>query len=368
MNKASILHTNTNIKITLFSEMSVDMFMSQGRWDPTTCQSLIYLHRFSRGLSLCAACLLNVLWTIILSPRSCCLDKFKHKSPHHISCALFLCVLYMSFSSYLLVSNSAIPNSTSDNFMYVTQSCSLLPLSYSRQSTFSTLLVFREAFLISLMALSSGYMVILLYRHMKQARHLHSTSLSPKASPEQRATRTILLLMSFFVFLYILDTVIFYTRMKFKDGSLFYCIQILVSHSYATVSPLVFICTEKHIIKFLRSMYGRMVNIILLRILGSDQTSPSHKSHPDAVPETRVTETLVPRVRNRHHPLHGRPGHRKDDAIPCSPGCEESPCDINSAGPATPLRRLSPAGSKPRDTSVVASSSSSPQVEELKIA
>ncbi|XP_060239338.1 vomeronasal type-1 receptor 44-like [Meriones unguiculatus] len=309
MNKASILHTNTNIKITLFSEMSVgisansilfvfhlcmltgahrpkpidlaigflaltqllmlltmgliaaDMFMSQGRWDPTTCQSLIYLHRFSRGLSLCAACLLNVLWTIILSPRSCCLDKFKHKSPHHISCALFLCVLYMSFSSYLLVSNSAIPNSTSDNFMYVTQSCSLLPLSYSRQSTFSTLLVFREAFLISLMALSSGYMVILLYRHMKQARHLHSTSLSPKASPEQRATRTILLLMSFFVFLYILDTVIFYTRMKFKDGSLFYCIQILVSHSYATVSPLVFICTEKHIIKFLRLVCDRKVNI-----------------------------------------------------------------------------------------------------------
>ncbi|XP_060239294.1 vomeronasal type-1 receptor 44-like [Meriones unguiculatus] len=309
MNKASILHTNTNIKITLFSEMSVgisansilfvfhlcmligahrpklidlaigflaltqllmlltmgliaaDMFMSQGRWDPTTCQSLIYLHRFLRGLSLCAACLLNVLWTIILSPRSCCLDKFKHKFPHDISCALFLCVLYMSFSSYLLVSISAIPNSTSDNFMYVTQSCSLLPMSYSRQNIFSTLVVFREAFLISLMVFSSGYMVTLLYRHMKQARHLHSTKLSPKASPEQRATRTILVLMSFFVVLYILDSVIFHTRMKFKDGSLFYYIQILVSHGYATVSPLVFICTEKRITKFLRSLWDRKLNI-----------------------------------------------------------------------------------------------------------
>ncbi|XP_060239280.1 vomeronasal type-1 receptor 44-like [Meriones unguiculatus] len=309
MNKASILHTNTNIKITLFSEMSVgisansilfvfhlcmligahrpkpidlaigfltltqllmlltmgliaaDMFMSQGRWDPTTCQSLIYVHRFSRGLSLCAACLLNVLWTIILSPRSCCLHKFKHKSLHHISCALFLCVLYMSFSSYLLVSNSAVSNSTSDNFMYVTQSCSLLPLSYSRQSTFSTLFFFREAFLISLMVLSSGYMVALLYRHMKQAWHLHSTSLSPKASLEQRATWTILLLMSFFVFLCILETVILQSRMKFKDGLLFYFIHILVSHSYATVSPLVFICTEKHIIKFLRSVWDRKVNM-----------------------------------------------------------------------------------------------------------
>ncbi|XP_060239298.1 vomeronasal type-1 receptor 44-like [Meriones unguiculatus] len=309
MNKASILHTNTNIKITLFSEMSIgisansilflfhlcrligahrpkpidlaigflaltqllmlltmgliaaDMFLSRGRWDPTTCKSLFYLHRFLRGLSLCAACLLNVLWTIILSPRSCCLNKFKHKSPHHISCALFLCVLYMSFSSYLLVSNSAIPNSTSDNFMFVTQSCSLLLPSHSRQSTFSTLFFFREAFFISLMVLSSGYMVALLYRHMKQAWHLHNTSLSPKASPEQRATRTILLLMSFFVFLCILETVILQTRMKFKDGLLFYFIHILVSHSYATVSPLVFICTEKHIIKFLRSVWDRKVNM-----------------------------------------------------------------------------------------------------------
>ncbi|XP_031236778.1 vomeronasal type-1 receptor 44 [Mastomys coucha] len=310
MNKANLLHIDTNIKITLHAELSigisansillfahlcmllgenrpkpidlyiaflsltqlmmlitmgliaVDMFMSQGRWDSTTCQLLIYLHRLLRGLTLCATCLLNVLWTITLSPRSSCLTKFKHKYPHHISGAfLFLCVLYMSFSSHYLLSIIATPNLTSDNFMYVTQSCSLLPMSSSRKSMFSTPIAIREAFLLGLMALSSGYMVILLWRHKKQARHLHSTSLSSKASPEQRATRTIMLLMSFFVVLYILDTVIFHSRMKFKDGSIFYCVQIIVSHSYATVSPFVFICTEKRIIKFLWSMCGKIVNI-----------------------------------------------------------------------------------------------------------
>ncbi|XP_051010544.1 vomeronasal type-1 receptor 44-like [Acomys russatus] len=308
MNEANIVHTN--IKIILFSEVSVgisansilflfhlcmliggnrpkptdlpigflslthlmmlitmgliaeDMFTYQGKWDSTTCQALIYLHRFFRALSLCATCLLNVLWAITLSPRSSCLAKCKHTFPHHTSCTLlFLCIFYMSFSSHFLVSVIATPNLTSESFMYVTQSCSLLPLSYSRQSTFSALVASREAFLISLMALSSGYMVALLCRHRKQARHLHSTSLSPKASPEQRATRTILMLMSFFVVFYILDAVIFHSRVKFKDGSGLYCIQILVSHSYATVSPLVFICTEKHIVKILRSVCGRTVNI-----------------------------------------------------------------------------------------------------------
>ncbi|XP_034368024.1 vomeronasal type-1 receptor 44-like [Arvicanthis niloticus] len=241
--------------------IAVDIFMSQGRWDSTICQSLIYLHRLLRGLTLCATCLLNVLWTIALSPRSSYLMKFKHKSPHHISGAfLFLCVLYMSFSGSFFISFTATPNLSSDNFMYVTQSCSLLPMAYSKKSMFFTPIAIREAFLICLMALSSGYMVSLLWRHKKQAQHLHSTRLSPKASPEQRATRTILLLMSLFVVLYILDTVIFHSRMKFKNSSVLYCVQIIVSHSYATVSPFVFICIEKQIINFLRSMCCRMVN------------------------------------------------------------------------------------------------------------
>ncbi|XP_032761170.1 vomeronasal type-1 receptor 101 [Rattus rattus] len=309
MNKDNILPSDTNMKITLFSELSVgisansvlffahlcmffeenrskpidlciaflsltqlmllvtmgliaaDMFMFQGIWDSTTCRSLIYFHRLLRGFNLCAACLLHILWTFTLSSRSSCLTTFKHKSPHHISGAfLFFCVLYMSFSSHLFVLVIATSNLTSDHFMYVTQSCSLLPMSYSRTSTFSLLMVTREAFLISLMALSSGYMVILLWRHKKQVQHLHSISLSSKSSPQQRATRTILLLMTLFVVFYILGTVIFHSRTKFKDGSIFYCVQIIVSHSYATISPFVFVFSEKHIIKFFRSMCGRIVN------------------------------------------------------------------------------------------------------------
>ncbi|VTJ90142.1 Hypothetical predicted protein, partial [Marmota monax] len=55
-----------------------------------------------------------------------------------------------------------------------------------------------DIILIGLMVLSSGYMVTLLCRHKRQCQHLHSTSLSPKSSPEQKATRTILLLLAFF--------------------------------------------------------------------------------------------------------------------------------------------------------------------------
>ncbi|XP_051010545.1 vomeronasal type-1 receptor 94-like [Acomys russatus] len=307
MTKSSRLHMNSNIRNTFFSEIGIgisansflllfyilkfmhghrprptdlpiglsalihllmlltmafiatDIFISWRGWDDIVCKFLVFLYRFLRGLSLCTTCLLSVLQAIILSPRSSCLAKLKHKSPHHISCALlFLSVFYMFVSSHLLVSIVTAPNLTSNHFMYVTQSCSLLPMSYLMKSTFSTLLAIREAFLISLMVTSTSYMVAVLCRHRK---HLHSTNLSPKASPEQRASRTILMLMSFFVLMSILDSIISCSRTMFLNDPTSYYVQLFVAHSYATVSPFVFMSTEKHIVNFLSSMCEKVINI-----------------------------------------------------------------------------------------------------------
>ncbi|VTJ80580.1 Hypothetical predicted protein, partial [Marmota monax] len=76
-----------------------------------------------------------------------------------------------------------------------------------------------DIFLLGLMALSSGYMMALLWRHKRQYQHLHSTSRIPQASPEQRATRTILLLMGSFVVMYFVDCVISssYGKMQKED-------------------------------------------------------------------------------------------------------------------------------------------------------
>nr|XP_006998119.2 vomeronasal type-1 receptor 48-like [Peromyscus maniculatus bairdii] len=313
MNQSSKLYTATNIRNTFFSEISIgisgnsvlllfhvlmssrehkprltdmpigvlaivhllmllvvgviatDMFISRQGWDDITCKSLVFLYRFLRGLSICTTCLLSVLQAITLSPRHSCLAKFKKSlSPcHSLWSLLALCFVYSSISSNLLVYIVITPNVTSDHLLYVTESCSLLPFSFPVKYIMSTLFVFREAFFLGVMGLSSGYMVVLLCRHKKQSQHLHSTSLSPKASPEERATRTILLLMSFFVLISILDSFMSFSRHMFKDDPIFYCVQILVSHSYASVSPFVFISTEKDITRLLRSMCERIVTICL---------------------------------------------------------------------------------------------------------
>ncbi|XP_006995813.3 vomeronasal type-1 receptor 94-like [Peromyscus maniculatus bairdii] len=246
--------------ITAF--IATDIFLSWRGWDDITCKFLMYLYRIFRGLSLCTTSLLSVLQAIILSPRNSCLAKFKHISSCHMSCALlFMSIFYMFISSHLLVSIIAMPNLTLNNFMYVTQSCSILPMSYLMQGTFSTLLALREAFLISLMVLSTCYMMTLLCRHKKKSQHLHSTSLSPKASPEERATRIILMLMSFFVLMSILDSIISCSRTMSLNDPTSYYIQLFVVHIYATISPFVFMSTEKHIGNLLRSMCERVINV-----------------------------------------------------------------------------------------------------------
>ncbi|XP_046321718.1 vomeronasal type-1 receptor 94-like [Marmota monax] len=238
--------------------IATDIFMCLWRfWDDVTCKAVIYLHRLMRGFSICTSCLLSVLQAITLSPRGSPLAKFKPRTPQDtLRPLLFLCVFYMSLSSHLLVSIIATHNWTSGDLMYATDSCIIWPISYCIRQMVSTLFTFREVFLMWLMALSSGYMVAHLCRHKRQCQHLHSTSLSPRASPELRATRTILLLMELFMLMSVLDYIISSSRIIWNNDQIFYCIQIFVAHIYATISPLVFICTEKCIINFFKSLWG----------------------------------------------------------------------------------------------------------------
>ncbi|XP_062969493.1 vomeronasal type-1 receptor 90-like [Cynocephalus volans] len=237
--------------------MATDIFGSQNFWDDIECKAVLYLYRLMRGLSICTTCLLSVLQAITLSPRSSCLAKFKHKCSHHNPCVfLFLWVFNMSVSGRFIISTISTPNVTSGYLMYVTESCSLWPLSYLFRYVFSTLVTFRDISFVGLMALSSGYMVVLLNRHKRQFQHLRSTILSPKASPGKRATRTILLLMSFFVVMYCLDCVVSSSSgMLWNNDPVRLCVQMLVGNGYAAISPLVLISTEKRIIKFLTSMW-----------------------------------------------------------------------------------------------------------------
>ena len=177
--------------------IGTDIFGSQNARDDIKCKSVFYSNRLTRGLSICTTCLLSVFQAITLNLRNSCLAKFKlEPSNHNLRCFLLLWVFNMSVSSRYLVSTIATPNVTSGSFLVITESCSLWTLSYVLRYIHFSPATFWDVSLIGLIAVSSGCMVTLLYRHKRQSQHLHSTKLSPKTSPEEGATETILLLMS----------------------------------------------------------------------------------------------------------------------------------------------------------------------------
>uniref|UniRef100_A0A8C3YNL2 Vomeronasal type-1 receptor n=1 Tax=Catagonus wagneri TaxID=51154 RepID=A0A8C3YNL2_9CETA len=173
--------------------------------DDIKCKLVLYLYKLMWGPSIYTTCLLSVLQALTLNPRSSYLAKCKHRSlTQRLSCFLFLCVFNVFFSTHFSISTIATPNVTLARLPFVTESRSLT-LKLLPQAMFFTVMSFRVVTFIRLMTLSSGYMVILLYRHQRQTQHLHGTKLSPKASPEDRATQTILLLMGIFVLMYFVD-------------------------------------------------------------------------------------------------------------------------------------------------------------------
>ncbi|XP_047390900.1 vomeronasal type-1 receptor 90-like [Sciurus carolinensis] len=236
----------------------IDIFGVHDIWNNTTCKAVVYLHRLMRSLSVSTTCLLSVLQAITLSPRSSFLAKFKLTSPQQSLCSFFILWVFNVFIIvHILVSMKGPTNATS-GFAFASESCSISPTGHYFKTFFSLIGILWDIFLIGLMALFSVYMVTLLCRHKRQCQHLHRTSLSPRASPELRATRTILLLMGFFVVMYFVNCIFSSSSGKmWKNDPARLGVQMLVGNGYATISALMLISTEKRIIKFFQSTLGK---------------------------------------------------------------------------------------------------------------
>uniref|UniRef100_A0A8D2DIQ0 Vomeronasal type-1 receptor n=1 Tax=Sciurus vulgaris TaxID=55149 RepID=A0A8D2DIQ0_SCIVU len=228
-----------------------NVFVSQDFWNDIKCKSFISLYRVMRGLSICTTCVLSVLQAVTLSPSGSWLANFKFKSTNTIVWLfLFLWVLTMSISSNLIFCTVASHNKTQPGLLFLTDHCSFLLMSYSHRYLFIALMAFRDLLFLGLMVLSSAYMIFLLHRHKQRTMSLHSSRFSPRSSPEQRATHTILLLISCFEILYCVDFIIsLFISVTCTNDPILVCLQLLVVNGYGTISPLVLISADIQTIK-----------------------------------------------------------------------------------------------------------------------
>ncbi|XP_021046835.1 vomeronasal type-1 receptor 100-like [Mus pahari] len=222
------------------------------------CKTTFYINRVMRGLSVCITCLLSVFQAVTISPSTSLLAQFKNKVKRHIIYAFFYFWSFnLSFSSRLIFYVAGFTNVSETHQMQVTKSCSLFPMNHIIRELMLTVIISRDVFLVGVMLTTSTYMVIILCRHQRQCKHLHNIS-HLRASPEKRATQTILLLVVFFVFMYWLDFIITFTSiMSWMYGPIVLSVQKLVMYAYPTITPLVQITSDKRIISILKNVYSK---------------------------------------------------------------------------------------------------------------
>ncbi|NP_001160979.1 vomeronasal 1 receptor monDomV1R1255 [Monodelphis domestica] len=155
---------------------------------------ITYLTRMTRGVSLCNTCLLSVFQALTISPNSL---KIKTRAQNYI---LLCCILSWVFNLLLditlplSINNSR--NSIKERWRIGHVSFDLNVISIIKILIWKSVV---DALLVVLMLCSSGYMVFVLYRHNQKVRHIHIISLYPRASPEIRASKIILMLVITFV-------------------------------------------------------------------------------------------------------------------------------------------------------------------------
>ncbi|NP_598928.1 vomeronasal 1 receptor 35 [Mus musculus] len=232
-----------------------DFFVSLNIGNDFICKATAYINRVMRGLSICITCLLSVFQAVTISPNTSLLAKFKHKlKKYMISSFFYFWSFNLSFSINRIIYTGAYTNVSETSQLKVIKYCSLFPMNYIIRGLILTMTTLRDVFLVGVMLTTSTYMVIILFRHQRQCKHLHSIN-HLRASPEKRATHTILLLVVFFVVMYWVDFIISSTSvLLWMYDPVILTVQKFVMNAYPTITPLVQISSDKRISMMLKNM------------------------------------------------------------------------------------------------------------------
>ncbi|XP_044514453.1 vomeronasal type-1 receptor 4-like [Gracilinanus agilis] len=203
-----------------------------------SCKVVFYLHRVGQGLSLSFTCLLCVFQAITISPSDSRWVQLKARFTEYIvhSCP-FCCILNLLIEIPVAITLRGSRTSTNTTCNYNILFCS----SGNFLVAYLFVTTLRNMLCMDLMVWFSGYMVYMLYRHHKKMKTICSNNLSPRTSPEERATQSILLLMCVFVFFYSLNS-IFTVYIPNSDGNTFWFLSsAFLSLCYPTFSLFILI-------------------------------------------------------------------------------------------------------------------------------
>ncbi|XP_051018350.1 vomeronasal type-1 receptor 4-like [Acomys russatus] len=221
--------------------------------DDVGCKAVLFVFRVSRGLSICTTSIVSTFQVITITPiNSKCAKWLKPKLSTWTFLSLFCSwLINLSIYAYMIKMVIAKTNCTHTGNGYLHPYCQNRQFGNHNSGSFLSVIVIHDLLFVAIMMWTSLSMLTFLYRHRKRAQHLHSPSLSSLPSPEHKATRSILYLVSCFVFIYWVNNSVtlysFYTQTKLArlEG-----INAILATCYPTICPFLLMKNNKIILKF----------------------------------------------------------------------------------------------------------------------
>ncbi|NP_001160985.1 vomeronasal 1 receptor monDomV1R1266 [Monodelphis domestica] len=209
------------------------------------CKIITYLQRVFRGLSICSTSLLSVFQAVVISPSSTKWAILKVKLHKSMAPCCILCwILNLLIDAALLVYITGPRNITKSKWKNKIRYCFMDTYNMDRLKL-QYLNAFYDFIIVAAMTVSSAYMVFVLYQHRQQVQHIHSTKVYLRASPEIRAIKVILLLVSIFFFFNSACAIIAIYTDYFKAYAPWqFYVPMFLSMSFQAICPFVLIGSE----------------------------------------------------------------------------------------------------------------------------
>ncbi|NP_001240364.1 vomeronasal 1 receptor ornAnaV1R3043 [Ornithorhynchus anatinus] len=249
-----ILMHLTMANIVIFLTQCVPGIVMAFGWKPLGgtigCQITLLIRRVARALSICTTCVLGVFQAITISPSNSWWKQLKPRIPNYILPSfVFFWILNILVEVNINFNIIASKNITIQVRVHSLKSClNTLPETYVSIIQFITVITLRDIFFVFLMSWASGYMVIVLHQHRKRVKHIHHARLSPKSSPECRATHTILFLIISFVCFYCINSGITLTvSLLGEDAGILFDLNMFLGSCFSFFCPLVLISNDPRV-------------------------------------------------------------------------------------------------------------------------
>ncbi|XP_058386117.1 vomeronasal type-1 receptor 4-like [Diceros bicornis minor] len=250
-----LLVANTLVMLSIGIPITMAAFGWEHFLNDIGCKLLYYIHRVARGVSIGTTCLLSVFQALTISPRNARWAQFKVKAPKNIGLSIFLCWILQLLINIIFT-------------LYATDSWSNTNITNKKDLGLCSVVIhdrivvllnvgflsFPDISCLGLMIWTSGFMLLLLYRHKQQVRHIHKTNISPRSSAESRATQSILVLVSTFVSLHTLSSIFqIYLALSSNPSQLLLIFIAPTTVCFPTVSPYILMSHDHRISTFFRS-------------------------------------------------------------------------------------------------------------------